>query len=231
MPRGTIKTFNPKVPLKPEQQANGKRRFKFTKASQAQPSTAKNSQHSPAQPCATLHGPRYLFALFSAACCTCTALVVYSLSFRLPASLARPLLSFRSLFGRLLRSARPSLSFRSLFGRLLRLHGPRYLSFSFRTSWAPLGSVFAALGRSWVTFWRPWGSLGRSWAALGRSWEALGRLLAALGAILERHAKINEKSMPKITDFGSLRAPFWEPKSDPRPTKIEDKNRCEKNTS
>ena len=34
---------------------------------------------------------------------------------------ARPSLSFRSLFGRLLRSARPSSSFRSFFGRLLRL--------------------------------------------------------------------------------------------------------------
>ena len=29
--------------LKPGQQANGKRRFKFTKASQTQPSTAKHS--------------------------------------------------------------------------------------------------------------------------------------------------------------------------------------------
>jgi len=33
--------------LKPEEQANGKRRFKFTKASQAQPSTAKHSQAQP----------------------------------------------------------------------------------------------------------------------------------------------------------------------------------------
>ena len=153
--------------LKPVQQANGKRSFKFTKASQAQPSTAKHSQHkakhsqhSPAQPCATLHGTRYLFALFSAACCTCTALVIFSLSFRPLTSLARPWLSFRSLFGRLLRSERPSSSFRSLFVRLFRLHGPRYLfvifSFSFRTSWALLGSVFASLGPSWLLLGPCW---------------------------------------------------------------------------
>ena len=92
----------------------------------------------------------------------------------------------------------------------------------------PLGSLFAALG-ALLGALGP--LLGSFWAALGRSWGALGPLLAALGAILERHVKINEKSMPKMTDLGSLGAPFWEPKSDPRPTKIEDKNRCEKNTS
>ena len=109
----------------------------------------------------------------------------------------------------------------------------------------PFRSLFGCLGPSWVTFCRSWGSLGRSWAllgaslaalgrpraALGRSWEALGRLLAALGAILERHAKIIKKSMPKMTDFGSQKGAQREPKSNPKPTKIEDKNRCEKNTS
>ena len=45
-----------------------------------------------------------------AACFACGSLAIFSLSFRPPASLARP-----------------SLLFRSLFGRLLRLHGPRYL--------------------------------------------------------------------------------------------------------
>jgi hypothetical protein len=55
--------------------------------------------------------------------------------------------------------------------------------------------------------------------------------LAALGAILERHQKIIKKSMPKMTDFGSQKGAQREPKSNPKPTKIEDKNRCEKNTS
>ena len=97
---------------------------------------------------------------------------------------------------------------------------------------------WASLGRSWAAFGRSWPLWGSSWAALGRSWEALGRLLggswpllAALGAILERHAKIIKKSMPKMTDFGSQKGAQREPKSDPKPTKIEDKNRCEKNTS
>ena len=82
------------------QQANGKRSFKFTKASQAQPSTAKHSQTQPSTASTALHSPVQ----------PCTALVIFSLSFRLPASLARP-----------------SFSFRSLFGRLLRLHGPRFI--------------------------------------------------------------------------------------------------------
>ena len=76
--------------------------------------------------------------------------------------------------------------------------------------------------------------MGHSWAllgALGRLLAALGALLAALGAILERHAKIIKKSMPKMTDFGSEKGAQREPKSNPKPTKIEDKNRCEKNTS
>ena len=102
-----------------------------------------------------------------------------------------------------------------------------------------------ALGRSWASLGRSWAPLGRSWAALGRSRAPLGpllgalgellggswQLLTALGAISERHAKIIQKSMPKMTDFGSQKAAQREPKSNPKPTKIEDKNRCEKNTS
>ena len=67
--------------------------------------------------------------------------------------------------------------------------------------------------------------------ALGRLLGALALLLAALGAILDRHAKIIKKSMPKMTDFGSQKGAQREPKSTPKPTKFEDKNRCEKNTS
>ena len=76
-----------------------------------------------------------------------------------------------------------------------------------------------------------WRLLGGSWEALGRLLAALGPLLAALGAILERHAKIIKKSMPKMTDFSSQKGAQREPKSDPKRTKIEDKNRCEKKLS
>ena len=84
-------------------------------------------------------------------------------------------------------------------------------------SWGLLGSLFATLGRSW-------GSLGCSWAALGRLLAALGPLLAALGAILGRHVKIDEKSMPNMSDFGSPNPPQMAPKSSQKTTK----NRCEK---
>ena len=60
--------------LKPVQQANGKR---FPEQARGR--------------LLRLHSLRVLFALFSAACCACTALVIFSLSVRLPASLARPL--------------------------------------------------------------------------------------------------------------------------------------------
>jgi len=60
---------------------------------------------------------------------------------------------------------------------------------------------------------------------------ALGPLLAALGAILERHEKIIQKSMPKMTDLGSQKGAKREAKSDPKRTKIESENRCEKNVS
>ena len=76
-------------------------------------------------------------------------------------------------------------------------------------SWAPLGPLLGALGE-----------------LLGGSWQ----LLTALGAISERHAKIINKSMPKMIDFGSQKGAQREPKSNPKPTKIEDKNRCEKRT-
>ena len=147
--------------LKPVQQANGKRRLKFTKASPAQQSTA---QHSPTQPSTAstaLHSPVQ----------PCTALVIFSLSFRLPVALARPSLSFRFLFGRLLRLHGPCCLFVHFSVACFALSGTRHLfvlfsfacfactalvifSLSFRTCWAPLGSVFAALGPSWLAFCR-----------------------------------------------------------------------------
>ena len=94
------------------------------------------------------------------------------------------------------------------------------------------------MGASWVLFECSWSLFGLVLVALGALLGALGRLLggswellAALGAILERHQKIIKKSMPKMTDFGSQKGAQREPKSSPKPTKIEDKNRCEKNTS
>ena len=64
----------------------------------------------------------------------------------------------------------------------------------------------------------------------GRLVVILRRFVAALGAILEKHQKINQKTMPKMIDFGSQKGAQREPKSNPKPTKIEDKNRCEKRT-
>ena len=51
---------------------------------------------------------------------------------------------------------------------------------------------------------------------------------AALGAILGRRAKIIKKSMPNMTDFGSQKGAQREPKSNPKPTKIEDKKSTRK---
>ena len=101
-----------------------------------------------------------------------------------------------------------------------------------------LGGSWASLGRSWALLGAFWVPLGVFWAPLGASWVPLGCLLGGLGAhlggleaVLERHAKIIQKSMPKMTDFGSQKGAQREPKSNPKPTKTEDKNRCEKQTS
>ena len=159
------------------QQANGKRSLKFTKASQAQPSTA---LHSPAQPCTTLHGPSLLFVflsvacfactarvilfvLFSPACFACTALVCFWFSSRPPASLCTALVIFSFSLRSLTSLARPSLSFRSLFGHLGTLLG------HFLLLLGPLGRSWGALGtklqnhqkndpkndRCWLPKWSP----------------------------------------------------------------------------
>jgi len=105
-----------------------------------------------------------------------------------------------------------------------------------------LGPLLAALGPLWVALrpllgalglllGRPGAPLGPVLGALGGSWGALGELLAALGTILERSTKIIQKWMPKMTDLGSQKGAQREPKSNPKLTKIDDKNRCEKNTS
>ena len=150
-----------------------------------------------------LHGPRFLFALFSAACFACTALVIFSLSFRPPASLARPSFSFRYLFG-------------LLFQQIACLALLAYAFCSFVRSWPVLGLSWPLLGRSWALLGRSWPLWGSSWAALGRSWEALGRLLAALGrswgdlgTTCENHQKIDAKNDR-----------FWLPKAPPNGTKI-----------
>ena len=101
-------------------------------------------------------------------------------------------------------------------------------------SWAPLGSVFC---RSWALLGSLFAALGDLLTALGPLLDALGTLLAALGpllaalgAILERHAKISEKSIPKMIDLVSKKGAQREPTSDPKRTKIEDKNRRETKT-
>ena len=84
-------------------------------------------------------------------------------------------------------------------------------------SWAALGAVLGALGAVLAALGGLLGALG---PLLGGSWPLLG----ALGAILERHEKIIQKSMPKMTDLGSQKRPNMAPKSDQKATK----NRCKK---
>ena len=72
----------------------------------------------------------------------------------------------------------------------------------------------------------PVGGLGRSWGALGALLGALGPLLAALGSLLARHAKIINKSMPKMTDLSSQEGGQMPPKSIPKATE----NRCKDET-
>ena len=102
-------------------------------------------------------------------------------------------------------------------------------------SWLLLGRFWVAFGRSWPLLAAlgpllgpSWPLLGGSWAALGRSWAALGRSWAALGPLLERHVNIIEKSMRKRPHVGSQKGAKMEPKSTPKRSKIDDKNRCEK---
>ena len=87
---------------------------------------------------------------------------------------------------------------------------------------------FALLGCLFGCSWMPFGCFLGPFLA---SWAALGPLLAALGTILERHAKIMQKSMPKMTDLDSQKGGQREAKSKKKRIKIEDKNRYEKNTS
>ena len=65
-----------------------------------------------------------------------------------------------------------------------------------------------------------------SWGALGALLGALGPLLAALGSLLARHAKIINKSMPKMTDLSSQEGGQMPPKSIQKATE----NRCKDET-
>ena len=83
-------------------------------------------------------------------------------------------------------------------------------------------------GRSWAALGRSWVALGRSWGALGALLGALGPLLGGLGAVLERHAKFNQKSMPKTTNFGSKNVPKRHPKTTKKRTKKQHEKRTQK---
>ena len=197
--------------LKPDQQANGKRRMRPTK--QACGRLQRMSSRKQLRLRSLPHSA-YLEHL-SAACFVCTALVICSLSFRPSASLARPSLFFRSLFGRLLRLHGPRvapcfalvLSFRSrslvsslfslcalvlalrsrslvslLFSRFALVFSFRSL-FSFRSpSLVPLSPLVVHLG-SLGSILEPLGSLLRTKMANFRSQNGSpGAFLEALGA-------------------------------------------------
>ena len=89
-----------------------------------------------------LHGPRYLFALFSTACFACTGLVILSLSFRTSWAFLGHFLPLLGLSWPLLGALGPLL--------------------------AALGLL---LGRSWALLGGSWEALGSSWPLLGRSWN------------------------------------------------------------
>ena len=136
------------------------------------------------------------------------------------------------------------------------LHGPRYLFvlssiayfactalvifwLSFRTSWDPLGSLFAALGALLAALGRSWAALGRSWAALGRSWAALRCSQDAStrprtpNAHMQTHVRnFMQKSIPKMTDLGAHKPPQSPPKWHQNRTKkrpkIDAKNEAKK---
>ena len=115
--------------LKPVQQANGKRLLSSTQQARGR--------------LLCLHGPRYLFVLFSAAYFACTALVVFSFSFRPPASLARTSLSFRSPLG-----------FKKLdFSLVFKGFREKSLFYQKIISRDILGPTWHDLGRFWLPFW------------------------------------------------------------------------------
>ena len=88
------------------------------------------------------------------------------------------------------------------------------------------------------SFGRSWGCLGGSLAALEASWEALGGLEAVLDrswAALSRHGSFRVVLKPTgpraARHLGAQRGAKMRPKSDPRGTKIDDKNEVEKRSS
>ena len=172
--------------LKPVQQANGKRRLSSTQ-----------------QACGRLlrlHGPRYLFALFSAVWFACTALVIFSLSF---------LVSWGPL-GSLFAALEPLLA-------------------ALGHSWAALGRPWAALGRSWAALGPLLATHGPLLAALGRllgcSWPLLGRHAKM---ILEDSMPTITDFAPQRVPKGSQRGARIEPKRDPKRRKKQDEVRHEK---
>ena len=136
-----------------------------------------------------------------AACFACTALVIFSLSFRPPVS-TNCLLGSLGLCFLLVCSLLAGL------GPLLAALGPLL---------GALGPLLAALGLL----------LGRSWALLGGSWEALGRLLAALGRSWGDLGKTSKNQSKNDAQHDR----FWLPKGRPKGVKIEpqtDQNRRQK---
>ena len=86
------------------------------------------------------------------------------------------------------------------------------------------------------------GLLGGSFGGLGGSWAALGRLLGGLEAVLDRswaalsrHGSFRVVLKPTVPaeprHLGAQRGAKMRPKSDPRGTKIDDKNEVEKRSS
>ena len=69
--------------------------------------------------------------------------------------------------------------------------------------------------------------LGGSWRLLDRSWPLLGRSWNNM----QKPSKNRYQQLPILAPKGVPNGTQIDPKTDPKRTKIDDKNRCEKNTS
>ena len=94
-----------------------------------------------------------------------------------------------------------------------------------------LGSIFGRFGGSWGAFGGSWEG---SWRLLGGLGRLLGRLGSAWAVLSENNALVSASGAVSVLIWvpkGGQDGAQMGPKSDPRRTKIEDKNEVEKRSS
>ena len=156
-----------------------------------------------------------------AACFACTALVIFSLSFLPPASLARPSFSCRSLFGHLLRLHGPCYLFALFSTACFACTARAFISLSFRPP-VSTNCLLGSLGLCFLLVCSLLAGLGPLLAALGPLLGALGPLLAALGLLLGRSWALLGGSWGALGRSWPLLGRSW---NDMRKSS---KNRCQK---